>query len=116
MVDVESLWNELDDRLLPLFQQYRRNLAKLRIDTKPDDTLLSEADLTLQTAIIESISWHYPGSKFVAEEGDSAASTTGEPTWIIDPIDGTSEFVSPDRREFCSVVCRLDEGMPSAAY
>src|SRR5262249_15982315 len=40
----------------------------------------------------------------------------GNPIWVIDPIDGTSEFVKPSGREYCSVVCRLDNGIPTGAY
>ncbi|WP_019932508.1 inositol monophosphatase family protein [Nocardia sp. BMG111209] len=116
MTDTEALWDMLDDRLLPLFRQYRRNLSDLRVDTKADDTLLSEADIAVQTAIIDTISHLFPGSEFVAEEDDWTAPTSGDPTWIVDPIDGTAEFVVPGRREFCSVVCRVDRGIPSAAY
>ncbi|MEV5648725.1 inositol monophosphatase family protein [Nocardia sp. NPDC052254] len=116
MADVESLWGELDDLLIPLFQRYRRNLRTLRVDTKPDHTLLSEADPAVQTAIAESVLRHYPGSRFVAEEDDASLPTTGDPIWIIDPIDGTSEFVAGGRHEFCSVVCLLEGGTPIAAY
>lgn len=114
--DIGLLWDALDDRLLPLFRRYRRNLAELHVDTKADNTLLSEADIAVQSAIVDTVTLHFPGSKFVAEEDDSELPTTGQPTWIIDPIDGTSEFVAADRREFCSVVCLLDDGVPVAAY
>ncbi|MFC9433428.1 inositol monophosphatase family protein [Nocardia sp. NPDC057030] len=116
MRDVGSLWKALDEQLLPLLRRYRRNLASLQVDTKPDDTLLSEADLATQKAIIGTIGRHFPGSRFVAEEDETELPSSGEPTWIIDPIDGTSEFVALTGREFCSVVCLLEDGVPTAAY
>ncbi|MFD6156695.1 inositol monophosphatase family protein [Nocardia sp. NPDC060256] len=116
MSDVGSLWKALDELLLPLLRRYRRNLASLQVDMKADNTLLSEADLATQTAIIETVRRHFPGSRFVAEEDEAELSGSGEPTWIVDPIDGTSEFVAPDGREFCSVVCLLEGGVPTAAY
>jgi hypothetical protein len=36
--------------------------------------------------------------------------------WIVDPIDGTAEFLQPDRAEFCSVVCLLRHREPVAAF
>ena len=39
----------------------------------------------------------FPGTKFIGEESVAAGSgcvLTSEPTWIIDPIDGTTNFVS----------------------
>ncbi|WP_330249312.1 inositol monophosphatase family protein [Nocardia sp. NBC_00565] len=116
MSDVGSLWEALDEQLLPLLRRYRRNLASLQVDRKADNTLLSEADLATQTIIIETISRYFPGSRFVAEEDEAELPSSGEPTWIVDPIDGTSQFVSADGREFCSVVCLLDAGVPVAAY
>jgi 3'(2'), 5'-bisphosphate nucleotidase len=35
--------------------------------------------------------------------------------WVIDPIDGTAEFVRREGREFCSVVCLLEHGIPTSA-
>ncbi|QBS40349.1 inositol monophosphatase family protein [Nocardia sp. CS682] len=116
MSDVGSLWKALDEQLLPLLRRYRRNLASMQVGTKADDTLLSEADLAAQTTIIETIGRHFPGSRFVAEEDEAELPSSGEPTWIIDPIDGTSEFITPGGREFCSVVCLLEAGVPTAAY
>ncbi|MFG1795433.1 inositol monophosphatase family protein [Nocardia sp. NPDC049149] len=116
MGEVESLWETLDKQLLPLLRRYRGSLASLQVDKKPDDTLLSEADLAVQALILETIERHAPGSRFVAEEDAAGLPSSGEPTWVIDPIDGTSEFVSPGGREFCSVVCLLDAGVPVAGY
>ncbi|CAM4033582.1 inositol monophosphatase family protein [Nocardia ninae] len=114
--DVGSLWKALDEQLLPLLRRYRRNLGSMQVGTKADDTLLSEADLAAQTTIIETIGRHFPGSRFVAEEDEAELPSSGEPTWIIDPIDGTSEFITPGGREFCSVLCLLEAGVPTAAY
>jgi 3'(2'), 5'-bisphosphate nucleotidase len=115
-VDLDSLWTTLDDRLLPLFRDYRRRLPTLNVVEKADRTLLSEADVAVQDVIVESILSLFPGSGFVAEEEDSRLPRQGSPTWVIDPIDGTAEFVNPSSPEFCSVVCRLDDGTPTGAY
>ncbi|MCM6773832.1 inositol monophosphatase family protein [Nocardia sp. CDC159] len=116
MDSVASLWDELDEQLLPLLRGYRRNLSGLRVDTKSDRTLLSEADVAAQTVIVEAVRRRFPDAGFVAEEDHSGLVTSGDPLWIIDPIDGTSEFVRADGREFCSVVCRVDAGIPTATY
>jgi 3'(2'), 5'-bisphosphate nucleotidase len=115
-VDLESLWTRLDECLLPVLRDYRRWLPTLDVTEKPDRTLLSEADIAVQRLIVESIMDAFPGSGFVAEEDDEQLPRTGATMWIIDPIDGTSEFVNPRAREYCSVVCKLDEGRPVAAY
>jgi 3'(2'), 5'-bisphosphate nucleotidase len=65
---------------------------------------------------VESILEVFPNSGFVAEEDDQPLPRQGTPMWVVDPIDGTSQFVDPSGREYCSVVCRLDEGIPTGAY
>jgi 3'(2'), 5'-bisphosphate nucleotidase len=116
-VDLESLWTTLDNRLLPVLLGYRRRLPTLDVTTKRDRTLLSEADIAVQALIVDSIVEIFPESGFVAEEDDERLLPRhGSPMWVIDPIDGTSEFVNPSGREYCSVVCQLDEGTPTGAY
>lgn len=115
-MDLESLWTTLDERLLPVLQSYRQRLPTLDVSVKADKTLLSEADLAAQKLIVEAILELFPGSRFVAEEDDQPLPRQGTPMWVIDPIDGTSQFVDPLGREYCSVVCRLDEGTPTGAY
>lgn len=115
-MELESLWATLDERLLPVLRDYRERLPSLKVSEKADRTLLSEADLAAQKLIVDTILEAYPNSGFVAEEDDEPIPRQGKPMWVIDPIDGTSQFVSPAGREFCSVVCRLDDGVPTAAY
>lgn len=115
-MNLESLWTTLDERLLPVLQSYRERLPTLEVSEKADKTLLSEADLAAQRLIVDTILEAFPESGFVAEEDDEPIPRQGNPVWVIDPIDGTSEFVSATGREFCSVVCRLDDGVPTAAY
>ncbi|MFC0429473.1 inositol monophosphatase family protein [Kutzneria buriramensis] len=115
-MDLESLWTALDEHLLPLLLDYRGRLSALDVVEKSDRTLLSEADIAAQRMIVDTILEHYPDSGFVAEEDDEQLPRTGSPTWVVDPIDGTAEFLAPGSREYCSVVCRLDEGRPTGAY
>lgn len=59
--------------------------------------LVTVYDKQIEDTLVEGIRKHFPDSKFIGEE-DSAASKiqpvlTDEPTWIIDPIDGTTNFI-----------------------
>lgn len=118
-MDVEALWQELENVLLPTFRGFRSRLGSLRVEEKADRTLLSEADLAVQEQIIRCIRGIDPDGLIVAEE---SAHLLGSPpeaegrVWIIDPIDGTSQFVAPDGREFCSVVCLIEDREPVAAF
>lgn len=114
---ITALWQELETTLTPVLLDFRRRLDRLDISEKPDHTLLTEADLTVQDRIVAAVLAHDPGATIVAEEAGvqhgEMAST--ERIWVIDPIDGTAEFVRPDRTEFCSVVCLLEDRRPTAA-
>jgi 3'(2'), 5'-bisphosphate nucleotidase len=80
---------------------------------------LSEADLVVQEQVIRCIRAVDPDGLIVAEESaqllGSSSSAEGR-VWIIDPIDGTSQFVAPDGREFCSVVCLIEDRESVAAF
>lgn len=116
-MDIEALWDELETSLTPLLLEFRSRLDSLDISQKPDHTLLTAADIAVQEHIVARILAHDPGASIVAEEaGDQPGGTaTSQRIWIIDPIDGTAEFVRPDRREYCSVVCLLENRQPVAA-
>ena len=118
-MDYKALWRNLADSLVPTFESYRADLGSLSVSQKPDKTLLSVADLAVERLIVSTIQLFDPTAVIVAEEGTSALppSRRGDGRiWIIDPIDGTSEFVKQGRREFCSVVCALEDRRPVAAF
>ncbi len=116
-MDIQALWDELEASLTPLLLGFRSRLGRIAVSQKPDLTLLTEADIAVQEYIVELILAHDPDASFVAEEaGDQLRFTVNsQKLWIIDPIDGTAEFVRPDRREYCSVICLLENRAPVAA-
>lgn len=54
--------------------------------------LLTDADLASQKLITDSILARFPDHGFLPEEIDSSLPTDGPVTWIIDPIDGTTNY------------------------
>ncbi len=69
----------------------RFNALDLDVTQKPDLTPVSDADLAVETQLRQLITEHYPQDSVIGEE--FAQTTHGERTWIIDPIDGTKNFV-----------------------
>lgn len=53
---------------------------------------VTSADVNVQKYLEEKLLELLPGSSFVGEEGD-AEKATGEYVWVVDPIDGTSNFI-----------------------
>ncbi|KZC04626.1 PREDICTED: inositol monophosphatase 1-like [Dufourea novaeangliae] len=69
-----------------------------KIETKAGDwDLVTQYDKKMEEFLINSIAKEFPKHKFIGEETVSSTNSlpelTDEPTWIIDPIDGTTNFV-----------------------
>lgn len=62
----------------------------LHVDTKPDHTPVSEADLAVDKALHDIVVNEY-GDAYLSEEGDTTHRAGRQ--WIIDPIDGTKNFI-----------------------
>jgi len=64
------------------------------VTKKGDINLVTEADLASEQLIIERIRSHFPKHAILAEESGNSASADGvmEWKWIIDPLDGTTNF------------------------
>ncbi len=62
------------------------------ITTKPDNTPVTDADRAVETAIREALATHRQTDGLVGEEFGSDKGTSGR-YWVIDPIDGTKNFL-----------------------
>lgn len=64
----------------------------LRVDDKPDLTPVTDADLSCERLLRELLAEHRPDDAILGEEFGGDAELTGR-QWVIDPIDGTKNFV-----------------------
>ncbi len=69
-----------------------RKVSELIIEQKGAQDLVSNADKELEQFIRGRIAAHFPDDGIVGEEYDNVEGSTGY-TWVIDPIDGTANFV-----------------------
>jgi histidinol-phosphatase len=65
--------------------------ANMVVDTKPDRTWVTDADRGVEAAVRMVLGGRRPGDAVVGEEYGTTGK--GPRRWIIDPIDGTSNFV-----------------------
>lgn len=65
--------------------------ADLRVETKPDLTPVSDADRSCEQALRQLLAEKRPADGVLGEEFGSAG--TQQRRWVIDPIDGTKNFV-----------------------
>ncbi len=70
---------------------------KIVVHKKGDINLVTEADFASEKHIIERIKSHYPKHSILAEESGASDNVSDEKSddkwkWIIDPLDGTTNF------------------------
>jgi histidinol-phosphatase len=61
-------------------------------EDKADDSPVTVADRECERLIVSELRAAFPGDGFLGEEGASAEGTSGR-RWIVDPIDGTRDFL-----------------------
>jgi fructose-1,6-bisphosphatase/inositol monophosphatase family enzyme len=64
----------------------------VRREDKADDSPVTVADRECERLIVSELRAAFPGDGFLGEEGADHGGTTGR-LWIVDPIDGTRDFV-----------------------
>ena len=77
----------------------------LTITAKGRNDFVTEVDQTAEREIIASIRKSYPDHAFLAEE--SGVSGTSETVWIIDPLDGTTNFLHAMPIFAVSIACQI---------
>jgi len=68
-------------------------LAELQVAKKAPADFVSAADLKSEQVIFEALSKARPGYNFLAEERGMIEGTDKTHTWIVDPLDGTTNFL-----------------------
>ena len=72
-----------------------QRLGSAKVSTKGDINLVTEADIAAENLIIERIRSYYPQHGILAEESGEATLIGGKRSewkWIIDPLDGTTNY------------------------
>ncbi|MAJ44430.1 MAG: inositol monophosphatase [Candidatus Marinimicrobia bacterium] len=66
----------------------------INISLKSENNYVTDADINTERVIIERIKKDFPNSGFICEESGNQTSSDSDMSWIIDPIDGTNNFIS----------------------
>ena len=99
---VRALANEAGKHLARFYQQ------DVRIQTKSDNTPVTEADLFVSQFLIEKLTALFPDIPVLSEENCNIPfeqRQTWQTYWLIDPLDGTQQFI--DRTDQFSVLITL---------
>ncbi len=65
----------------------------LQVTRKGPADFVSKADRTAERTIVEELRLARPDWGFVLEEGGNIEGDPDKPRWIVDPLDGTSNFL-----------------------
>ena len=80
------------------------------VDTKSSQTdMVSEADHEAEAAIVELLRAERPDDALVSEEGAGGTGTSGR-RWVVDPLDGTTNYLYRFPAWGVSVALEDDEG------
>jgi len=82
----------------------------LRVATKPDLTPVTDADESAEELLRASLTAHRPDDSVFGEELGGTPAFTGR-QWILDPIDGTKNFVR-GVPVWCTLIALLVDGTP----
>ncbi len=70
------------------------DVEAVRVSVKQTNDFVTEIDQAAEAAIIETLLTAYPGHGILAEEsGSEHGAKDSEFVWIIDPLDGTTNFI-----------------------
>ena len=100
---------------------HRRDSGQIRRDAvteKARADYVSQTDLDAQQAALEAIRDRFPRDHILAEEGaksttDQLTRWSGSPLWIVDPLDGTTNFLH-GHPFYCSSVAVAVDGQVTA--
>jgi myo-inositol-1(or 4)-monophosphatase len=70
-----------------------REVEKLQVSVKGPGNFVSAADHRAESILREELAKARPGYGFLGEEGGLVAGTDTTHTWIVDPLDGTTNFL-----------------------
>ena len=79
---------------------------------KANDSPVTEADLEANQCILEHVSAAFPDDGWLSEEtADAPPRLTKRRVWVVDPLDGTKEFVK-GIPEFCVCIGLVEDTVP----
>jgi myo-inositol-1(or 4)-monophosphatase len=92
-----------------LLARFGEPVGEVRSKSTPTD-LVSEADLAAERALREALAARRPNDSVLGEEGGDRGAGTSGVRWIVDPLDGTVNFLFGIPQWAVSVACEDADG------
>jgi myo-inositol-1(or 4)-monophosphatase len=76
-----------------LLKRSQQNLDQVHWSAKGRNDFVSEADRAAELLIVETVRQSYPAHAILAEESGHTGDENADVEWIVDPLDGTTNFI-----------------------
>lgn len=90
-----------------------RDRSNLQISNKSLGDYVTEVDKECERVIVETLKTAYPDHAFLGEETGESGKKDAEYTWVIDPLDGTTNFIH-GIPQFAVSIALLKNGQPGS--
>jgi myo-inositol-1(or 4)-monophosphatase len=91
------------------------SVERSQIEKKSDSNYVTEIDYRVQEFLAVRLEDILPGSKLIAEESQTNEYVVELPTWILDPVDGTTNLIFDFKFSAISLALYLD-GRPTLGF
>ena len=109
--DQLSATHELIDRIR---ERQLQDFGRIASDVKPDGTLITECDRWSDQQIVSGLASIAPGEGVLSEEGKTTVPSS-RAYWVVDPLDGTTNFAAGI--PFWAIsIARFVDGRPSEVF
>lgn len=88
--------------------------ATLEVASKGRNDFVTRADRESETAVVGELRQAFPDHRVLAEEGGAHPGGSSELEWVIDPLDGTTNFLQGLPVWAVSIACRREEELVAA--
>jgi myo-inositol-1(or 4)-monophosphatase len=89
--------------------------ADLEVGRKAENDFVTQADRESEAAVLAVIRQRFPDHRILAEEGSGAGEGHGEYEWLVDPLDGTTNFLQGLPVYCVSIACRRRDELLAGA-
>ena len=95
--------------------QHYQDTQAAKLDDKADGSPLTAADMAAHDVIVAGLQRLAPDIAIISEENKhNPPVTAGAPFWLVDPLDGTKEFINRNG-EFTVNIALIQDGLPTLA-
>ncbi len=106
---IEQIARKAGDAIMEIYK------TEFTVEMKENKSPLTEADKVSNKIILDELKLHYPAIPFISEETKAiefSERKTWTHCWLIDPIDGTKEFIKKNG-EFTVNIALVENGKPT---